>query len=150
MKRQLILTKVKHFLGKSVPRSNFVFRCDDSVLGYTDKYTYLGIVLQEHLDYNVTSLAVSKCASRALGLLIAKYMSAGGFTYDVYTKLYNSLVWPVIEYGSAVWGLQSCSCINAVHNRAMRLYLGVGRYTSNAAVTGDMGTPYVRQWKASV
>ena len=85
-----------------------------------------------------------------IGLLIAKYMSAGGFTYDVYTKLYNSLVWPVIGYGRAVWGLKSFSCINAVHNRAMRLYLGVGRYTSNAAVTGDMGTPYVRQSKASV
>ena len=43
-------------------------------------------------------------------------MSARGFTYAVYTKLYNSLIWLVIEYGSAAWGLKSCPCINAVHN----------------------------------
>mgnify|MGYP000016448854 CR=1 FL=1 len=71
---------------------------------------------------DVFYLEVKTFCRACIGLLIAKYMSAGGFTYDVYTKLYNSLVWPVIEYGGAVWGLKSFSCINPVHNRAMRLY----------------------------
>ena len=46
-------------------------------------------------------------------------------------------------------GNKSFSCINAVHNRAMRFYLGVGKYTPNAAVSGEMGwvPPVVRQWK---
>lgn len=81
-----------------------MFRCGNSVLEYADRYTCLGIVLQEHLDYNVlvTASAVSQCASRALGLLIVKYKCTGGFTYDVFTKLYNSIVWPVIEYGCAI------------------------------------------------
>ena len=36
-------------------------------------------------------------------------------------------------------GFRSYSCIDAVHNRAMRFYLGVGKYTPNDAVAGEMG-----------
>ena len=37
------------------------------------------------------------------------------------------------------FGVIQCSCINAIHNRAMGFYLGVGIYTPNAAVSGKMG-----------
>ena len=73
----------------------------------------------------------------------------GGIPFDVFTKLYDSCVWPVISYGAAIWGFKSFSCINAVHNRAMRFYLGVGKYTPTAAVTGDMGwlPADIKQWE---
>ena len=45
--------------------------------------------------------------------------------YDVFIKLYDNMVWPVIAYGAAVWGDK-----NAVQNRAMIFFLGVGKYTS--------------------
>jgi hypothetical protein len=37
--------------------------------------------------------------------------------------------------------------INAVQNRAMRLFMGVGKYTPNDAIAGDMGwkPAYIRQ-----
>ena len=34
---------------------------------------------------------VAQSASRALGLLIAKYKTLGGVPYNVYTKLYDSV-----------------------------------------------------------
>jgi hypothetical protein len=94
--------------------------------------------------------SVAQSASRALGLLIAKYKNMGGMPYDVFTKLYDSCVWPVIAYGAAIWGFRSYSCINAIHNRAMRVYLGVGKYTPTAAVAGDMGwlPADVKQWES--
>ncbi|XP_053380394.1 uncharacterized protein LOC128548887 [Mercenaria mercenaria] len=149
MKINPIKSKIVHFRPNSITRVDIVFKCGDFNLDIVDRYTYLGLVLHEHLDYNVTAKVVAQSASRALGLLIAKCKAIGGFTYDVYTKLYNSLVWPVIDYGSAIWGLKSFSCINAIHNRAMRFFLGVGKYTPNAAVVGEMGwdPPIVRQWK---
>ena len=60
------------------------------------------------------------------------------------------MVWPVIAYGAAMWGDRSFSCIDAVQNRAMRLFLGTGKYTPTAAVSGDMSwqPPVLRQWKA--
>ena len=69
---------------------------------------------------------------------------------DVFTKFYNSLVLPVIAYGAAIWGDRLFSCIDAVQNRAMHFFLGVGKYTPTTAVAGDMGwlPSIVRQWKS--
>ena len=79
--------------------------------------------MNEFLDFSVKA----KLAIRALGLLIAKRKSTGGIPYDVFTKLYDSMVWPVIAYGASVWGDKTYLCINAVQNRAMSLVLGVGK-----------------------
>ena len=48
------------------------------------------------------------------------------------------------------WGTKSYSCINAIQNRAIRFYLGTGKYTPTAAVFGDMGwtPPLLKQWKS--
>ena len=72
-------------------------------------------------------------------MLIAKSKALGGMAYKVFTKLYDTVVWPVISYGASVWDWKVFSCINAVQNRAMRFYLGTGKYTPNAVVSGDMG-----------
>ena len=39
-------------------------------------------------------------------------------------------------------------CINAVQNKAMRFFMGAGKYTPNDAIAGDMGwkPTYIRQW----
>ena len=115
----------------------------------SDKYVYLGLTLTEFLDYNVTAKIIAQSASRALGLVISKYKSLGGMPFDVFKKLFDSLVWSVISYGAAIWGTKSYSCINAVQNRAMRFYLGTGKYTPTAALFGDMGwiPPLLKQWK---
>ena len=75
-------------------------------------------------------------ASRALGLVISKCKVFGGFQCSTFTKLFDSMVWPTINYSAPIWGDKSYSCINAVQNRAMRYYFGVGKYTANAAVLG--------------
>ena len=111
---------------------------------------YLGIVMNEFLDFNVTAKIVAQSASRALGALIHKVKINGGMPAITYEKLYNCSVQPIIDYGSAIWGFKDYSkcCINAVFNRACRFYLGVGKYTPNAAVQGDMGwcLPNINQW----
>ena len=50
---------------------------------------------------------------------------------------------------AAIWGTKEFSAINAVQNRAIRFFLGVGRYTPNVAVGGEMGwvPAVVKQWK---
>ena len=144
-------SQIIHFRARASSRTMFSFTCGNEKLIVTDKYVYLGLTLTEFLDYNITAKMVAQSASRALGLLIAKCKSLGGMPYDVYTKLYDALVWPVIAYGASIWGDRSFSCIDAVQNRAMRFYLGVGKYTPTAAVAGDMGwiPPLTKQWKCT-
>ena len=82
-----------------------------------------------------------------LGLLISKFKQSGGMPFDVYKKLYYTTVWSVISYGAAVWGVKEYSVINTVQNKACRFFLGVGKYTPNAAVNRDMGwtPPHINQ-----
>ena len=68
--------------------------------------------------------------------------------FKCFKKLYETMVLPVIQYGSAIWGHSQFTCINGVHNKACRFFLGVGKYTPNAAVQSDVGifSPIVNQW----
>lgn len=118
-------SKIVHFR----PRTVCDFRCGDKNIAIVDRYVYLGLLLDELLNYNVTAKFVSQAASRALGLLIAKYKSLGGMPHHVYKKLYDSMVWPVISYAVAVRCTQRFSCIEAIENRAMRFFMGTGKYT---------------------
>jgi hypothetical protein len=140
---------VIHFRPASFKRTDYDFVCGDNDIVLRSEYSYLGIVLNEHLDYSYTAKCVAQSANRALGLIIAKVKSFGGVPYNVYTKLYDSIVFPVIAYGAAIWGTDSYSCIDAVQHRAARFFLNVGKYTPNAAVEGDMGwmPMLARQWK---
>lgn len=143
-------SNIVRFRPASVARTAQVFTCGSNNSQVVSQNTYLGILLDEHLDFDKTAKSVAKSAGRALGLLIAKSKCLGGMPFNVFTKLYNSLVWPVISYGAAVWGTKSHSSINAVQNRAMRFFLDLGKYTPTAALYGELGwqPPYVKQWVA--
>jgi hypothetical protein len=53
-------------------------------------------------------------------------------------------------YGASIWDTKSYSCINSIHNRAIRYFLGTSKYTPNAAVYSETGwNPIIiEQWKA--
>ena len=141
-------SNVFHFRQASASRTGVVDSFGNDKIDMVDRYTYLGVVLSGHLDYNLMTKSVTQSAGRDLGLLIAKCKYICGIPANVFTKLYDSVVWPVINYSAPIWGFRSYSCIDAVHNRAMRFYLGVVKYTSNDAVAGEMGWKLVCQWKS--
>ena len=131
-------SKVVHFRNKSVNRTAVQFMIDMRRLDVVDHYTYLGLLLTEFLDYDMMAKTVAKSAHRALGLLIAKSKKFGGFKYDTFTKLYDTLVGSVINYGAAIWGFKDYTCISYVQNRAAKYFMGVNKFTPNDAVSGDM------------
>lgn len=143
-------SKIVHFRTPSVPKSKYCFAYGGNTVEIVSNYTYLGLLFTEFFNYEAMAKAVSKSASRALGLLIAKCKVNGGFNYSTFTKLFDTLVWSVIEYGASIWGCREFTCINAIKNRAMRFFMGVGKYTPNLALYGDMGWMpcSIKQWSA--
>ncbi|MCG8033469.1 MAG: reverse transcriptase family protein, partial [Candidatus Thiodiazotropha taylori] len=143
-------SKIVHFRTPSVNKSQSVFKCGDLILDIAPQYNYLGLTLTEFLNYDTMASNVAKSASRALGLVIHKSKLNGGFPFKCFTKLYDSLVWPIMDYGSSIWGTSKRSCIESVQNRACRYFMSVGKYTPNIAVQGDMGwiPTSVKIWKA--
>ena len=132
-------TQLVHFRPPSVEKSNFAFSVNGQVLKVVDKYRYLGLVLTEHFDLDKSAATVAQSANRALGCIITKFKHLGGMPYETFTKLYDTLVQPVINYSAAVWGYKKIQCISAIQTRACHFYLGVGKYTPTIGVQGDMG-----------
>ena len=130
---------VIHFRPQSFSATHHNFICGDESILLKSDYRYLGIIINEFLNFNVTVKAVALSAHRALGKLISKIKINGGVPYECFVKLYNCLVWSVVNYGASVWGNRSYPAIEAVHNRACRFYLGLGQHAPTAAARGDMG-----------
>ncbi len=71
-----------------------------------DKYRYWGLMFNKFMDMSQIAKVVAQAASRALGVLISKYKSCGGLPFAVYSRLYDALVQPILDYDAAVWGYQ--------------------------------------------
>ena len=132
-------TKLVHFRHQSIPRTEYDFKYGDEPIGTTTKYKYLGLWLSKHLMLKDTVQPLTASARRALGALMTKFKRCGGFSFDVYTKLYNSLVDPVLSYGAGLWGTSEYKTANTIQHRACRFFLGVGSNTSNLTTRGEMG-----------
>ena len=132
-------SNIVHFRKLNEPRSTFKFHLDTIQLSIVNQYKYLGIILNEFLDYDVTAQVLSDAASRALGSIINKYKSINGLGYYTYTRLFQSGVCPILDYGSEIWGYKSYNKVDAIQNKAIRIYLGVHRFAPIAAISGDMG-----------
>ena len=131
-------TKIMHLRRKTQPRSNYQFHIGDQIISYCDRYRYLGLDLNEHMDYSHCVNIIAGAGGRALGGLISRYYQMHGLHYDTFTKLYHSLVTPVLDYASAIWGFKDHQKVNTVQHRAMRCFLGVGKYTAIPALYGEM------------
>ena len=144
-------SKVVHFRAKGRILTKYPFKCGDKTLDVVQRYKYLGLWLTEHLDYNYMAEQIAASAQRALGMLIVKSKCAGGLPFECYTKLYQSLVQSILDYGVSVWGHHEYACINAVQLRAIRSFLGLHSKSSTSAILGEMGwTPQVIQQKIGI
>ena len=57
----------------------------------------------------------------------------------VYRKLFESIVQPILDYGSIIWSHHAKKHVKEkVQNRAYRCFLGVGNRHSLPALEGDM------------
>lgn len=132
-------TKVIHFRPQSFSLTDFQFKWANHDILKVNSYKYLGIWLDEHLTFDKSTKELANSASRALGAVYGKFISSGGMSHTIYTKLYNSMVEPVLVSGGGIWGTKSYNVINSVQNKACKYVLSVGKNTSNISTRGDMG-----------
>ena len=97
-------TKVMHFHRMNSPRCQRVFKFGENLVDYCSSYRYLGLELNDTLNYANSVDILSKSSSRSLASLIAKYYDLGELSLDVYEHVYKSLVCPVMDYSCIVWG----------------------------------------------
>ncbi len=112
----------------------------ETVLCTIEQYKYLGLVLNDFLDFNIRAQVLSDATNRALGSIINKYKAINGLDYSTYTRLFQSGGCPIMNYGSEIWVFRHFDKVDSIQNKAFRIYLWVHRlFSPIAAINGDMG-----------
>ena len=127
-------TQVMHLRRKSDPRTTFQFKLGNDNIEIVENYRYLGLCLNEHLDFTGTVNELYGSASRALGGLIAKHLNVG-LNFKRFSKLFKSTVAPIMNYGSC----KNYDKCNVLIHRAMRTFMRTGKYTAIPTLFGEMG-----------
>ena len=95
-----------HFRNKGKQRSDYVFHIGNKTIDYASSYKYLGVVLSDNMDFNITVDTLFNSGGRALGSMISKIPNFKYVGVETYTKHYYSCVVPVTDYCSGVWGFR--------------------------------------------
>ena len=74
-----------------------------------------------------------------MGTLIDKFKMFEGFTFNVYTHLYRTLVLLIICYSAGVWGQKESPGLHQVENQAVWDFVGLGRNPPICALDSDFG-----------
>ena len=140
-------TKIMHFPKRNCEQCEKIFKFGEESVEFCTHYKYLGLELNDMLDFSETVNVLCKSGSRALGSLIAKYYACDGLPLSVYKHLYESLVCPVVDYSCALWATKNYAQCDTLQHRAMRTFLGVNKVAPVAFMYGDLAwiPPHIRQ-----
>ena len=69
-----------------------------------ENYKYLGVILNEFLDFVETANILSEAAGRPFLSLVTNLYNKTDLMYSSYTKIYESKIVPIMDYCSCVMG----------------------------------------------
>ena len=134
LEANLLKTEVMHVRQPLVPRTKFNFKFGQRKINLCQSYKYLGLTINQFLDFGKMSNSFSDPASRALSAVICKMIKNKGFPFNVFEMLYDCCVTSVCDYAHDVISFPQYSGSDQIHTKAIRSYLGVGRSANLCAI----------------
>ena len=128
-----------HFRRPRKKITSFEFRFGDKLIEVVAKYRYLGVIFDENLNFRECAITLADSAGRALGSVISKFKSFKNIRFSTFTKLFDTTVWPILDYCSGIWSYKKHQFATKIQNRASRYFLGVHKNAPDLAVQGEMG-----------
>ena len=97
------------------------------------------MTLTMQLSFNSMANDQATKAKRVLISLLIFLYNLGQLPEDVFFKLFDTKVRPVLHYGSEIWGFTKREPIEVVHICACKRYMCVGLRACNVAALEDCG-----------
>ena len=132
-------TQIVHFRTNRSDRTNYPFHFGGYPLSTVSHYKYLGVIFDEHLNFDLNASTLSSSALRALGGIKNKLRNLKECGYKSFNKLFSSGVISIADYSAGIWGTKTYPKIEQVQYHAARYYLGVHRFAPIEGLLGDMG-----------
>ena len=102
-------------------------------------YTGLGILFSRNGKFKSALDAISNQATRAI-FGMNKMYNFSILDVESKLKLFESIVMPILLYGSEIWGFDNTCNVEKIQIRYYKNILGLHKNTSNVAVYGELGT----------
>ena len=112
---------------------------DGELLNVSDQYTYLGFLFSNRMNLNKCTQDLALRGKKALIQVMSVLYSVGALSPDVFFKMFNAQIQPILLYGSEIWGFQRFQNIEKIHLLACKKFLNVNVNTSNCMVYGECG-----------
>ncbi len=90
-------TKVVHYRGTRRAQTKFSFSWADQQVETVEGYKYLGVYLDQFLNFNVHCENIYKSAGRALGKILSKFSYFKNVGYKTFKKIFESNVESVLS-----------------------------------------------------
>ena len=102
-------------------------------------YKYLGVTFSRSLSWSShISNAVLQAKKITYGIFKSLHM-LNPWPYDLFFKIYDTKINPILLYGSEIWGVDVHREIETVHMFCCKRFLNVKSTTSNHVVRGECG-----------
>ena len=132
-------TQIVHFRNSRSARTNYAFNFDGNPLSIVSHYKYLGVIFDEHLNFDSNASTLSSAALRALGGIKNKLRNLKEVGYNSFNTLFSSGVTSISDYSAGIWGIKVFPQIEQIQYHAARYFLGVHRFAPIEGLLGDMG-----------
>ena len=110
-----------------------------SSLYFKVKLSYIYLSFKILLVTNVLVFWLNRQEGLSLGGVIARLRNWKDCGYKTFTRLFETGVMSILNYGAEIWGYGNYPKCDTIMNRAMRYFVGVHRFAPTAGVVGDTG-----------
>ena len=102
-------------------------------------YKYLGLYFSTKLSFMVACKDIASRGKRALICILKKLSALENRSFNLFIKLFDSQVQPILQYGAEIWGLYDAAlCCESVHLFGLKKFLCVSIKTPNDFVYGEL------------
>lgn len=122
--------------GKKV--TDLDIKYNGCLLKNVDTFSYLGVTLSSTGSFYQTQKVLAQQGMKALFSLNSLF-DIVPLHVNEKIKLFDSMVAPILNYGSELWGFHTAPEIERVHTKFLKQVLGVKTQTTNNAVYGELG-----------
>ena len=113
--------------------------CNGVEMPVVNVYKYLGIFFSTKLSFTFACKDLASRAKRALLAVLQKLRQFDNQSFEIFIKLFDSQIQPVVQYAAELWGLDhSVVFCEKVHIYALKRFLGVSMKTPNDLVYGEL------------
>jgi len=130
-------TKIVVF-GSRKYKGKTMFKYDDDQIEIVDEFKYLGLMFSFNGKFKVCRKYLFSQAQKAMFSLLCKCRKFD-LSLKVCFELFDSLIVPILTYGSEIWSFEADQLIEKLHLKFCKYISGLKKSTPNVMVYGEFG-----------